>query len=103
ILRSFAPHDLAIILRIIGSLPFQVAACGGSYIQPNIPDVTVTHLLFDNGTRAHIHVSWLHPFKEQRLVVIGSRKMVSFDDVSKRSEEHTSELQSRGHLVCRLL
>jgi len=84
ILWSFAPHDIAIILRLMGSLPFQVTASGGSYIQPNIADVTVTNLLFDNGVRAHIHVSWLHPFKEQRLVVIGSRKMASFDDVSKQ-------------------
>ncbi|HZO91830.1 MAG TPA: Gfo/Idh/MocA family oxidoreductase [Chthonomonadaceae bacterium] len=84
ILWSFAPHDIAIILRIMDSMPFQVAACGGSYIQPNIADVTVTSLLFDNGVRAHIHVSWLHPFKEQRLVVIGQRKMASFDDVSKK-------------------
>jgi len=84
ILWSFAPHDIAVILRLIGSMPFQVVACGGSYIQPNIPDMTVTHLLFDNGIRAHIHVSWLHPFKEQRLVVMGSRKMASFDDVSKQ-------------------
>ena len=84
ILWSFAPHDIAIILRLMGSMPFQVVACGGSYVQPNIADVTVTHLLFDNGVRAHIHVSWLHPFKEQRLVVIGSRKMASFDDVAKK-------------------
>jgi len=84
ILWSFAPHDIAIILRLMGSLPFQVVACGGSYIQPNIADVTVTNLLFDNGIRAHIHVSWLHPFKEQRLVVIGAQKMASFDDVNKK-------------------
>lgn len=84
ILWSFAPHDIAIILRLVGSLPFQVVACGGSYVQPNIADVTVTNLLFDNGVRAHIYVSWLHPFKEQRLVVIGSRKMASFDDVAKK-------------------
>jgi predicted dehydrogenase len=84
ILWSFAPHDIAIILRLVGAMPFQVVACGGSYLQPNIADVTVTNLLFDNGVRAHIHVSWLHPFKEQRLVVIGSRKMASFDDVAKR-------------------
>jgi predicted dehydrogenase len=83
ILWSFAPHDIAVILRLMGDLPFQVAACGGSYLQPNIADVTVTHLLFDNGVRAHIHVSWLHPFKEQRLVVIGSHKMISFNDVEK--------------------
>lgn len=84
ILWSFAPHDVAVILRLMGSLPFQVAAYGGSYVQPNIADVTVTHLLFDNGVRAHIHVSWLHPFKEQRLVVVGSQQMASFDDVAKR-------------------
>lgn len=84
ILWSFAPHDIAIILRQVGSLPFQVSASGGSYIQPNIADVTVTNLLFDNGVRAHIYVSWLHPFKEQRLVIIGSRKMASFDDVNKQ-------------------
>lgn len=84
ILWSFAPHDIAVILRLVGDIPFQVIACGGSYIQPNIADVTITNLLFDNGVRAHIHVSWLHPFKEQRLVVIGSKKMASFDDVAKR-------------------
>jgi len=84
ILWSFAPHDIAVILRLLGSMPFEVVACGGAYVQPNLADVTVTNLLFDNGVRAHIHVSWLHPFKEQRLVVIGSHKMASFDDVNKR-------------------
>lgn len=83
ILWSFAPHDIAVILRLVGGLPFQVVACGGSYLQPNIADVTVTQLLFDNGVRAHIYVSWLHPFKEQRLVVVGSKKMASFNDVDK--------------------
>lgn len=83
ILWSFAPHDVAVILRLMGDLPFQVIACGGSYVQPNIADVTITNLLFDNGVRAHIHVSWLHPFKEQRLVVIGSKMMASFDDIAK--------------------
>ncbi len=84
ILWSFAPHDIAVILRLTGGMPFQVSATGGAYVQPNIADVTVTNLLFDNGVRAHIFVSWLHPFKEQRLVVVGSRKMASFDDVTKR-------------------
>ena len=84
ILWSFAPHDIAVILRLTGSMPVQVSAHGGNYIQPDVADVTVTNLLFRNGVRAHIHVSWLHPFKEQRLVVIGSRQMASFDDVAKR-------------------
>ena len=83
ILWSFAPHDIAVILRLIGDTPVQVVACGGSYLHPDIADVTVTHLQFRDGVRAHIHVSWLHPFKEQRLVLIGSRKMATFDDVAK--------------------
>jgi predicted dehydrogenase len=84
ILWSFAPHDIAVILRLMGSMPYQVVTCGGSYLQPDIADVTVTSLFFAEGVGAHIHVSWLHPFKEQRLVIIGSRKMASFDDVAKR-------------------
>ena len=84
ILWSFAPHDIAVILRLAGGMPFQVAASGGAYVTPNVADVTVTNLLFDGGVRAHIFVSWLHPFKEQRLVVVGSKKMASFDDVSKQ-------------------
>ena len=98
ILWSFAPHDIAVILRLAGNLPFQVTASGGSYVQPNIADVTITNLLFDKGVRAHIHVSWLHPFKEQRLVVIGSRKMASFDDVAKHLVlyDQRVELKLRG-------
>ncbi len=84
ILWSFAPHDIAVILRLIGQAPLEVVACGGTYVSPNIADVTVTSMLFDNGVRAHIFVSWLHPFKEQRLVVVGSKKMASFDDVGKK-------------------
>jgi predicted dehydrogenase len=84
ILWSFAPHDIAVILRLVGESPFEVVACGGTYVSPNIPDTTVTNLLFDNGVRAHVFVSWLHPFKEQRLVVVGSKKMASFDDVQKK-------------------
>jgi UDP-2-acetamido-3-amino-2,3-dideoxy-glucuronate N-acetyltransferase len=79
-LWSFAPHDISVILMLMGHLPLQVTATGGAYVQPNIADVTVSNLLFERGTRAHIFVSWLHPYKEQRLVVIGSKKMVVFED-----------------------
>lgn len=84
ILWSFAPHDVAIILRILKDVPVQVTAVGGCFVQPNVADVTLTSMLFDNGVRAHIYVSWLHPFRERRLVVVGSEKMASFDDVSKK-------------------
>jgi UDP-2-acetamido-3-amino-2,3-dideoxy-glucuronate N-acetyltransferase len=86
ILWSFAPHDIAVILRLVGDLPLEVTATGGAYVRPNLADVTVTNFLFDNGVRAHIFVSWLHPYKEQRLVVIGSKKMASFDDVAPRDK-----------------
>jgi len=86
ILWSFAPHDIAVILRLIGDIPLEVTATGGAYLQPSIADVTVTNLHFDNGVRAHIFVSWLHPYKEQRLVVIGSKKMACFDDTAAQDK-----------------
>ena len=86
ILWSFAPHDIAIILRLVGAWPMQVAATGGAYLQPQIADVTVTNMEFASGVRAHIFVSWLHPHKEQRLVVIGSKKMAVFDDVRQEDK-----------------
>ena len=82
-LWSFAPHDISVILRIAGKMPFEVISTGGAYVSPNIPDITLMQLLFDNGVRAHIYVSWLHPFKEQKLVVVGSKKMASFCDITK--------------------
>lgn len=86
ILWSFAPHDIAVILRLVGDLPLEVTATGGAYVQPNLADVTVTNFLFDNGVRAHIFVSWLHPYKEHRLVVIGSKKMAALNDVAPKDK-----------------
>tara|TARA_R110002072_G_scaffold42064_9_gene117864 strand:+ start:164660 stop:165796 length:1137 start_codon:yes stop_codon:yes gene_type:complete len=82
-LWSFAPHDIAVLLRLISGDPIQVVCTGGGYVSPNVADVTVTQLLFSNGTRGHIFVSWLHPYKEQKLVIVGSKKMASFDDVAR--------------------
>ena len=79
-LWSFAPHDISLILTLMGQQPLQVTATGGAYLQPNIADVTVSNFLFDHGVRAHIFVSWLHPYKEHRLVVIGTRQMIAFTD-----------------------
>jgi UDP-2-acetamido-3-amino-2,3-dideoxy-glucuronate N-acetyltransferase len=80
ILWSFAPHDISMILSLAGEEPEQVMATGGNYLHRKIADVTTTHLEFSSGLRAHIFVSWLHPFKEQKLVVVGDRKMAVFDD-----------------------
>jgi UDP-2-acetamido-3-amino-2,3-dideoxy-glucuronate N-acetyltransferase len=80
ILWSFAPHDLSMILSLIGQEPTDVTAQGGYYLHKTIADVTTTLLAFPGGEQAHVFVSWLHPFKEQKLVVIGDRAMAVFDD-----------------------
>jgi len=86
ILWSFAPHDISVILLLLGQLPESAATMGESYLQHHVPDVTMTCLSFPAQVRAHIFVSWLHPFKEQKLVVIGSRKMAVFDDVAREGK-----------------
>ena len=83
ILWSFAPHDISVILMLLGEMPESVYATGGSYLQRKIPDTTLTTMDFPSGVKAHIFVSWLHPYKEQKLVVVGDKKMAVFDDVSK--------------------
>ncbi len=80
ILWSFAPHDISMILALAGEEPEAVHATGGNYLHKSIADVTVTHMEFPSGLHAHIFVSWLHPFKEQKLVVVGDKKMAVFND-----------------------
>lgn len=79
-LWSFAPHDVSMILALIGTPPVSVSAFGHCYLTRSVADVTTTHMRFSGGEAAHIHVSWLHPFKEQRLVIVGDGGMAVFDD-----------------------
>jgi len=81
ILWSFAPHDISAILYLLDESPVRVSAHGGSYLNPQVFDTTLTTCEFRSGVKAHIFVSWLHPFKEQRLAIVGSKKMAVFDDV----------------------
>ncbi len=83
ILWSFAPHDIAIFQFLTDATPLRVTSRGGAFIQPEIQDTTVTVFEYPNNVVGHIFVSWLHPFKEQRLVVIGSKGMLSFEDSSQ--------------------
>ncbi len=83
ILWSFAPHDISVILMLTGDEPIKITGSGGSYLNDGIFDITLTSLIFKNKIKAHIFVSWLHPFKEQKLVVVGSEAMAVFDDMSK--------------------
>jgi UDP-2-acetamido-3-amino-2,3-dideoxy-glucuronate N-acetyltransferase len=87
ILWSFAPHDISMILSLAREEPESVMTTGGFYLHKKIADVTTTHFDFASGLRAHIFVSWLHPFKVQELVVVGDRKMAVFDDTRPWGEK----------------
>lgn len=80
ILWSFAPHDISVTLELLGEEPAEVACEGGCFLNHRTAGVTLSQFLFPSGVRAHIFVSWLHPFREERLVVAGSEKMAVFDD-----------------------
>ena len=80
ILWSFAPHDISVMLGLLDEDPESVTCDGGYYLSDHVADVTLSQLVFASGVRAHIFVSWLHPFKEQRLIVVGAEKMAVFDD-----------------------
>jgi UDP-2-acetamido-3-amino-2,3-dideoxy-glucuronate N-acetyltransferase len=87
-LWSFAPHDISVILSLAGhQLPEQVHCFGGSYLSEQVADTTLTTLRFAGGLRAHIYVSWLNPFKEQKLTVVGSKGMAVFDDTRSWGEK----------------
>ncbi|MGB9642117.1 MAG: Gfo/Idh/MocA family protein, partial [Candidatus Ratteibacteria bacterium] len=86
ILWSFAPHDISLMLSLAGEMPDSVNAFGKPYLPHPVEDVTITFFSFPSGITAHIFVCWLNPFKEQKFVAIGSKKMAVFDDTSKTNK-----------------
>ncbi len=100
ILWSFAPHDISVILGLLDETPHSVTAQGGNYLHEQIADTTVTLLSFPSGVKAHIFVSWLHPFKEQKLIVVGDRKMAVFDDMEKKDKLllYPHSIKWKGHV-----
>ena len=80
-LWSFAPHDVSVILYLLGKYPTQIAAYGQSYLQSGIEDVAFITMQFSDAAMAHAHVSWLDPHKVRRLTIVGTRKMAVFDDL----------------------
>lgn len=80
VLWSFAPHDISMVLALAGESPDQVGAFGAPTLHPVIGDFTQVQMSFPSGLKGHVFVSWLHPFKEQRLVVVGERGAVVFED-----------------------
>ena len=95
ILWSFAPHDVSMILGLVGAHPTSVWADGAAFLNQGVADVTTTHLRFPGGEQAHVFVSWLHPFKEQKLVVVGETAMAVFDD----GQPWATKLQLFHHTV----
>ena len=80
---SLAPHDISIFQYFTDAFPEAIHASGSTFLQKGIHDSTLTQFKYPNGVEGHIFVSWLHPFKEHRLVVIGSEAMITFEDSSE--------------------
>ena len=88
VFSSFAPHDISVLNYLIGGKPVDIQAKGVKFLQDEVYDTTMTMLEYSDNIHAHIYVSWLHPFKEQRLVIVGSTGMISFDDSTVEKEIH---------------
>ncbi|HPJ72592.1 MAG TPA: Gfo/Idh/MocA family oxidoreductase, partial [bacterium] len=84
-LWTFAPHDISVALHLIGAEPVSVSAWGESYVQPEVEDVVFARIAFPGKVMAHIHVSWLDPHKVRKITLVGSRKMMVFDDMDKNA------------------
>ena len=83
-LWNFAPHDVSIIQYLLGDLsPISVVRHGMDYVQSGIDDVVFLNIVYPNKVMAHIHVSWLDPHKVRRTIVVGSKKMVVYDDIDE--------------------
>ncbi|MBO7248551.1 MAG: Gfo/Idh/MocA family oxidoreductase [Bacteroidales bacterium] len=88
VFSSFAPHDISVLDYLVGAKATKIEAKGSKFLQDKVYDTTMTQFDYPDGVSAHIFVSWLHPFKEQLLVVVGSKGMISFDDSTKEKEIH---------------
>jgi len=80
-LWSLGPHDVSIVTYLLGKTPVEVSARGACYIRKDIEDVVFMVMRFPDGVMAHVQLSWLDPHKERKLTVVGSKKMVVFDDM----------------------
>ena len=93
---SLAPHDISIFQYFTESKPLKITSTGGIFLQKNIHDTTLTILEYKQNIKGHIFVSWLHPFKEHRLVVMGSKGMISFED---SNDSKPLKLYSKGYKI----
>ena len=87
VIWSFAPHDISMILSLVEQDPDTVRTESTCILQPDITDTAIVHMEFNSGLKAHISVSWLHPYKDQKLVVVGENAMAVFDDTKTWCEK----------------
>ena len=87
VIWSFAPHDISMILSLANQEPEFITAHSTAILQDNIADTATIHMTFKSSLKSHISVSWLHPYKEQKLVVIGKKAMLVFDDTKLWNEK----------------
>jgi len=80
---DLAPHDVAILRLWLDEVPSEVSAMSRSCVGAGVPDVAFVHLRFPSGTIAHLELGWLSPTKLRRSIVVGSRRMVMYDDTSR--------------------
>ena len=102
VIWSFAPHDISMILSLTGQEPEYVSTNAISILQKNIADTATIHLQFKSGLKSHISVSWLHPYKEHKLVIVGQSSMLVFDDTKPWHEKlalYPYEVMSSKNLV----
>jgi len=100
-LWSFAPHDLSVILHLLGLEPSDVTARGSAFLQQGVEDVVFVDLRFPGGKLAHLQVSWLDPHKVRQFTVVGSQKMVVFDDMeaSEKVRIYDKGVDREGRIV----
>ena len=84
VLWSFAPHDIALFNSFFNDLPLEVISSGIDILQEGIHDTSITTFKYSNNMMGHIFVSWLHPFKEHRFVIVGSKGMIHFEDAGEK-------------------
>ncbi len=83
VLWSFGVHDIAVMLNLIGATPTSIECIGQCVLQPKIEDDVHVHMQFPNNVRAHLHVSWLWPEKTRKLVIIGTKNILIYDEISQ--------------------
>lgn len=83
VMWDLAPHDISILMYVLGTTPVAVSARGSMCVQDDVHDVAYLEMLFESGVSAHVHVSWLDPAKVRRITVVGDKKMAVYNDVSQ--------------------